>query len=136
MRLMNIKTKDMLHQNSLLLIWFYTICFHLILGNFIWYCQGHKNAQEQRLKERFKSNFQTRNKTKLCDSKLRNTRIKNKNMKCARPTWKQVFIMLTYANMNIKRTWQAYSVKLCLRLLLSRLKKMKGLTFIYTPLGT
>jgi len=30
-------------------------------------CQRHKNSQEQKLKERFKSNFQTRNKTRLCD---------------------------------------------------------------------
>jgi hypothetical protein len=33
--------------------------------------QRHKKSQEQRLKERFKSNFQTRNKLKLCDSKIR-----------------------------------------------------------------
>jgi hypothetical protein len=32
-------------------------------------CQGHKKPQEQRLKERFKSNFQIRNKIRLCDSK-------------------------------------------------------------------
>jgi hypothetical protein len=34
-------------------------------------CQGHEEPQEQRLKERSNSNFQTRNKTKLCDSKIR-----------------------------------------------------------------
>ncbi len=44
-------------------------------------CQRHKNAQEQRLKERFKSNFQIRNKTRLFDSKT-----KNDNMKCAKQT--------------------------------------------------
>ncbi len=27
----------------------------------------------------------------------------NKNMTCAKPTWKWIFIMLTYANMNMKR---------------------------------
>jgi hypothetical protein len=32
-------------------------------------CQGHEDPQEQRLKERFKSNFQTRNKIRLYDSK-------------------------------------------------------------------
>jgi hypothetical protein len=31
----------------------------------------HKKSQEQRLKRRFKSNFQTRNKTILCDSKTK-----------------------------------------------------------------
>jgi hypothetical protein len=45
-------------------------------------CQGHEKPQEQRLKERLKSNFQTRNKTRLCDSKTKNIRIKN--MKCAK----------------------------------------------------
>ncbi len=43
------------------------------------------------------------------------------------------FIKLTYANMNMKRTWQGYGVRLCLRLMLNRLKEMKGPTSIYTP---
>ncbi len=33
--------------------------------------QRNKESQEERLKERSKSNFQTRNKTKLCDSKTK-----------------------------------------------------------------
>jgi hypothetical protein len=33
-------------------------------------------------------------------------------------------------------TWQDYGARSCLKLMLNRLKKMKGLTFIYTPLGT
>jgi len=48
------------------------------------YCQGQDKTQEQRLKERSKSNFQTRNKTILHDSKNKNIKTKNKNMKCAR----------------------------------------------------
>jgi hypothetical protein len=44
--------------------------------------------------------------------------------------------MLTYANMNMKRTWQGYGARLCLNLMLNRLKEMKGPTPIYTPLGT
>ncbi len=36
------------------------------------------------LKESYKSNFQTKNKTRLCDSKNKNTRIVNKNMKCTK----------------------------------------------------
>ncbi len=32
-------------------------------------CQGHKKPWEQGLKERFESNFQTKNKTRLHDSK-------------------------------------------------------------------
>ncbi len=33
-------------------------------------CQGHEDPQEQKLKKRFKSNFQIMN-TKLCDSKTK-----------------------------------------------------------------
>jgi hypothetical protein len=38
--------------------------------------------------------------------------------------------------MNLKRTWQGYGARLCLRLMLNRLKEMKGPTPIYAPLGT
>jgi len=38
--------------------------------------QRHEKIWEQRLKERFKSNFQTRNKTRLYDSKKRTQKIK------------------------------------------------------------
>jgi hypothetical protein len=62
----------------------------------------------------------------------KNTRIKNKNMRCVRQMWKQIFIMLTYANMNKERTWQGYGVRLCLKMVLNKLKEMKG----PTPLGT
>jgi hypothetical protein len=50
--------------------------------------------------------------------------------------WKQIFIMFIYANMNMKKTWQGYGAKLCLRLMLNKLHEMKGPTLIYTPLGT
>jgi hypothetical protein len=35
------------------------------------YCQGQKKPRKQRLKRGSKSNFQTKNKTRLCDSKIR-----------------------------------------------------------------
>jgi len=57
-------------------------------------------------------------------------------MICAKPTWKQIFIMVTYVNMNMKKTWQGYGVRSCLRLVLNKLKEMKGFTFIYTSLRT
>jgi hypothetical protein len=41
-------------------------------------CQRHEYPQEQRLKERFKSNFQTRNKTRLCDSKTRTQELRTR----------------------------------------------------------
>jgi hypothetical protein len=43
--------------------------------------------------------------------------------------------MPTYANMNMERTQQSYSARSCLRLMLNKLKEMKGPTPIYTALG-
>jgi len=57
-------------------------------------------------------------------------------MRRAKQMWKQIFIMLTYTNMNMKGTWQGYGAKLCLRLVLNILKEMKGPVPIYTPFGT
>jgi len=57
-------------------------------------------------------------------------------MKCARQMWKHIFILLTCVNMNIKWTWQGYGAKLCLRVVLNKLKEMKGPTFISILLGT
>jgi hypothetical protein len=36
--------------------------------------QGHEGPQEQKLKERF--DFQTKNKTRLCDSKIRTQKLR------------------------------------------------------------
>ncbi len=42
-----------------------------------------------------------------------------------------------YANIcKHEKTWQEYGARLWLRLMLNRLKEMKGLVPIYTPLGT
>jgi hypothetical protein len=38
--------------------------------------------------------------------------------------------------MNMKRTWQGYGVRSCLKLMLNKLKEMRGPIFIYTHLGT
>jgi len=57
-------------------------------------------------------------------------------MRCAKQMWKWIFIMLTCVNMNMKKTWQGYDAKSCLRLMLNRLKQMRGPTPIYTPFGT
>jgi len=38
-----------------------------------------------------------------------------------------------YANMNMKKTWQGYGAKLCLRLMLNKLKEMRG-PFLFIPL--
>jgi hypothetical protein len=66
--------------------------------------------------------------------KNKNTKTKNKNMIYAKPTWKHIFIMLTYANMNMRITWQGYGVRSCLKFVLNRLKEMRDLTSIYIPL--
>jgi hypothetical protein len=68
--------------------------------------------------------------------KNKNTRIKNKKTRCAKQIWKQIFIMLTYANLNMKKTWQGYDAWSCLRLMLNILKEIKGPIFIYTPFET
>jgi hypothetical protein len=46
------------------------ICLH---------CQGDVKPQEQRFKKRFKSNFQTRNKRKICDLKTKTQDVHNKH---------------------------------------------------------
>jgi hypothetical protein len=38
--------------------------------------------------------------------------------------------------MNMEKTWQGYDARLCLRVLLNKLKEMKGPTSIYAPLET
>jgi len=44
--------------------------------------------------------------------------------------------MLTYANVNMKKTWQDHGARLCLRLMLNKLKEMRVCIRIYTLLGT
>ncbi len=41
-------------------------------------CQGHEDPQRQRLKERFKFNYQIRNKTILCNSKPKTQELKTR----------------------------------------------------------
>jgi hypothetical protein len=56
-------------------------------------------------------------------------------MRCVKKKWKQIFIVLTYANMNMKIIRQGYVVRSSLKLILNILKEMKGPTSIYTLLG-
>jgi len=39
-------------------------------------CHGHEESQEQRIKKRFKFNFETRNKIRLYDSKTKTQKLK------------------------------------------------------------
>jgi len=48
------------------------------LSKFNTWCQGHENPQKQKLKEKFKSNFQIRNKIRLCDSKTKTQKLRTK----------------------------------------------------------
>jgi hypothetical protein len=52
-----------------------------LLKNMINNLSRARKTTKTKVKGRFKSNFQTRNKTRLCDSD-KNTGTKNKNMKC------------------------------------------------------
>ncbi len=72
-------------------------------------------------------------KEKIMCLKNKNIKTKNKNTRYAKLTWKQTFIMLTYANMNMKITWQGYGVRLCLKLMLNILKEMKVPILILYP---
>jgi len=84
-----------------------------------------------------KSNFQTMNKIKLYVwLKNKNTITKNKKTKCARLMWGHISIILIYANMNMKITWQGYGVRLCLKVVFNKLKEMRGFISIYTHFGT
>ncbi len=61
-------------------------------------CQGHKKPQEQKLKERSKSNFQIRNKTRLCDSKTKTQELKTRTCEMQNKNENK------YVNMNMKKT--------------------------------
>jgi hypothetical protein len=62
--------------------------------------------------------------------------IQNNNTRCVRQKWKQIFIMFTYANINMKKSCQGYGARLCLRPMLNKLKEMRNPILIYTHLGT
>jgi hypothetical protein len=61
--------------------------------------------------------------------------LKQKHKMC-KTNVKTNFIMLTYINMNMKKTWEGYGARLCLRFVLNKLKEMMGFIFIYAHLGT
>jgi hypothetical protein len=92
-----------------------------------------KNHKNKGLKKGLSLTFKQ---DKIMWFKNKNTRIKNKKMRCAKQMWKWIFILLTYVNMNMERTWQSYGVRSCLRLVLNKIKEMKGPISIYIPLGT
>jgi hypothetical protein len=68
--------------------------------------------------------------------KNKNTKFKNKNMRCEWQMRRWIFIMLMYVNVNIKKKCQGYGVRLCLGSVLNKLKEIKGPTFIYTSVGS
>jgi len=62
--------------------------------------------------------------------KNKNTRIKNKNTRYTRQMWKRIFIMLTYANMNMTRLWY----KIVPKINVEQTKGNEGPNSIYTLL--
>jgi hypothetical protein len=128
---------DCFHQTRTFLHTFYN--FHFLLFPHLFMqlccCQGQKN-HENKSQRKTLSLTPKQKKDMIMWFKNKNIRTKNKNTRCAKQTWKWLFIMLIYANMNMKKTWQGYDAKLCFRLFLNRLKEMKGPTPIYTPFRT
>lgn len=62
--------------------------------------------------------------------------IKSKKMKYAKKKFKQIFILITYGNMNMKWNKQGYDSRLYFKLKLNKLKRMGNPTFInYNPFG-
>jgi hypothetical protein len=57
-------------------------------------------------------------------------KIKNKNMRCVRPTWKWIFIMLTYANLNIKKNMTRLWCKILPKIGVEQIEKNEGF-YIY-----
>jgi hypothetical protein len=57
-------------------------------------------------------------KKRLCDLKIRTQKLKTKTRNVQNKCEKKFFIMLTFTIMNMKRTWQGYGVKSCLKLVL------------------
>jgi len=84
-------------------------------------CHGHEESQEQRIKKRFKFNFETRNKIRLYDSKTKTQKLKIKT--CAIQIWKHIFIMLIYAN----KKYEKNVTKLCYKIVFkTNVEKTKG----------
>jgi hypothetical protein len=64
------------------------------------------------------------------EKKNTHTHIKYVKQKC-----KWNFILVTYEIMNMKRSEQGYDAKTYFKLVLNKLKVMRGFTFVYIPLG-
>jgi hypothetical protein len=52
-----------------------------------------------------------------------------------RQMWKQIYIMLTYANMNMKKTWQGYGAKIMLKFNVKYIKGNERPYFYLLPFG-
>ncbi len=60
-------------------------------------------------------------------------KIKNKNMRCVRPTWKWIFIMLTYANLNIKKNMTRLWCKILPKIGVEQIEKNEGFYLYLYP---
>ncbi len=57
----------------------------------------------------------------------------NKNTRCVKQTMKTNFFYVNICKHEHEKKWQCYGARSCLKLMLNKLKKMKGSTSIYTP---
>jgi hypothetical protein len=68
-------------------------------------CQGHEDPQEQRLKQRSKSNFQTRNKTRLCNLKIRTQEHKTRTRDMQKKRENRSLLCKHEHEKNMTRLW-------------------------------
>jgi hypothetical protein len=57
-------------------------------------------------------------------------------MRCAKQMWKWIFIMLKYANMNMKRIWQGYGARIVPKISVEQIEGNEGSYYYLSPLGT
>jgi hypothetical protein len=86
-----------------------------------------KGTKITKTKDRPKSNYKTQQ-----EIQNKNTKVKNKNIKCAKQKQRQIFIMLKYENLNMKRPKQGYGSRSYLKMVLNILKVM-GVVPLFKP---
>jgi hypothetical protein len=111
-------------------IWFITIIRHIKMLS----VKDTKNHENKRLKERFKFISKQGSKQDYVIQNM-NKWTKNKNMKCAKQTWKWIFIMLTYANMNMRKTWQGYGAEIMPKISVEQTERNEGSCSYLCPFG-
>jgi hypothetical protein len=93
--------------------------------------QIHEDPQEQRLKERSKSNFQTKNKTRLCDSKIR-----TQEHEICKTNVKTYFYYVNICKYEHEKNKTRLWCKIMLKIGVEQTKGNEGSYFYLYPFGT